>query len=173
METVTQEKMKVLQEIAQINVLISQGKAELNALEDGKQEFFSKRDKELLDRIKQLLSESSDILDKTKSNYKEVHEFYVLMQSFSEFLHESHKNFSSMVNDFNRNHELYKKDIDHQYEELSRLRKEINLDIISLEKDKKFAIIKRKELEEEARLIADRRGALERAWKELELKKQK
>lgn len=170
MEIITKEKMQIVQEIAQINVLISQGKAELLALEGEKKEFFEKRDKELLDRIKGVLSDSKQLLDDTKSNYKEVHEFYELLKSFSEYISTSHKDFSEMVIDFNRNHVEYKKQIDNEREELSRLQKDVLSDKISIESDRKFILVKKKELENESRLIADQRGTLKRAWDELSKK---
>lgn len=163
--------MQVLQEMAQINVLISQGKAEIEALEGEKKDFFEKRDKELLDRIKETLSDSKQLIDDVKSNYKEVHEFYELLKTFSDFLSESHKKYSEMVADFNRNHLEYKKQIDIEIEELSRLQKEVLTDKISIENDRKFILKKKKELENESRLIADQRGTLQRAWAELEKKK--
>lgn len=131
------KKMEVLEEIARINVLISEGKATLIQLEKDKEAFIKAREVEVTDRIYTLLNGSKDLLRKVQSNYDEVHAFYQVVKQFSASLTELQQGFKEVIEDFNQKSALQDEKIKGKEEELAEQRKLVELQTEAINKDKK------------------------------------
>lgn len=74
------QKMDVLREMAECNMLIGSLRAEIEKLKKDKEEFLLLRENEVAGRIHKLLNNSRILFQETESNYKTVQEFYSLLR---------------------------------------------------------------------------------------------
>jgi hypothetical protein len=160
-------KMDVLKEVATSSVLVAGMKAEMLSLEKEKDDFFVKRKKEVVDRIKSILQDSRELLDETSSNYKLVHDFYTVLKSFSDTVLESHNKLKENIDDFNESVKLHNLEMSKQEEELSHLKKMVKQDSESNEREKKHIKEMHKSLEKEKLKINDSREMIKRTIERL------
>lgn len=161
-------KMRTLKEVADSNLLVSQIKAELLELESQKEQFFTKRDNEVLARIHKLLNHSRILLEETNTNYTQVHQFYETLKGFSEYLGRAQESFNKNVEDFTEKSFKWQETITQQESNISDLKKETQQDKESLEREKQFIAKKRKQLEIDIKHLESQQQAFETSYKSLQ-----
>lgn len=159
------KKMEVLKEIANSNLLVAQMKAELMELEKGKEDFFAKRENEVLGRIHKLLNNSRILIDEANTNYTLVHNFYETLKGFSDYLKKAHAIFKESVAEFQEKSQVWQ---NAREQEISDLRKALKFDQDSLDRDKEFIKSKKAELEKEKKYIEEQQESLNKNRLELE-----
>lgn len=154
------KKMKVLEEMAQVNMIVSGMRAEMLKLEQDKKGFISQREKEVFDCIKEVLNESRSLLDETENNYILVHDFYESIKVFANFLSETHENLKNLMMDFDKKTEKDKKELAKQQEEIGEIRKKLKVDNGILGRENAEITKKKQELENIQKKIESERATL-------------
>lgn len=93
-------KMKVMKEVADANVLLANTKAEIAKLIGDKDNFFKLREDEVIGRIKKVLEASTELVNKTKSNYALVHEFVDTLKTFADFIKDGQTQLGEAIKSF-------------------------------------------------------------------------
>lgn len=93
-------KMKTMKEIADGNVLLGSMKAEIAKLISDKDNFFKLREDEVIGRIKKVLDASTELVNKTKSNYALVHEFVDNLKTFADFIKDGQTQLGEAIKSF-------------------------------------------------------------------------
>lgn len=156
--------MQVLEEVANCNLLVAGMKAELLQLEKDKDAFFEKRDNEVNARIKRIIDSSDDLLNKVKTNYQEVHEFYENLKTYSEFLSKAHTDFTKIVSEFTEKSDLWRSEVAKQEARVAEIGHEAQRDREGVARDKEFIKGKKKDLENEKKHIESQQAVLKVAY---------
>ncbi len=164
-QELSQQKMKVMQEIAQGNLLLSGMKADYQKLLDEKDKFFEDRQKGMIDKVKEILKESQSLLDETSSNYEKVHQFSESLTLFAKTVSETYSDLKELIQDFNEKSQTEREEIKRQQEEVNKLKINLKLSQEEHARDKKFFTEKKKELDKIKEKIASERAVLGIAYK--------
>ena len=162
------EKIKVLEEIADINVKVLEAKGTLKQLEDDKEAFIQFRENEVSGRIHKLLNSSRILLSEVSQNYIAIHALYDTISASSDDLSKIYSDFKELVADFKEKSGLADEAIEKQEKELQENKNLVKLQSESLDRDKKFIERKKKEIEDDRRKLEDERGTLKRAIERLQ-----
>lgn len=160
-------KIKVLKEIADINLLISEGKATLRSIEERQKKLIEDGEVEIQDKISKILVESSNILEKAKGNYAEVHEFYEIIKGFSDYIKKSYQDVNSLIVDFKEKTVLWKDEIKKQESQISSIKTELEMDRLSVDRDKKYIKVVKEGMDKERKHIESQQATLETSYEEL------
>ena len=166
-QSLDKEKMKVVKEMADMSVLVSSAKAELLKLQADKETFFTEREKETSERIDSFLKESKSILEEVISNYKQVHDFHIVLEAFSEFLSQSHNDFTDNVKDFTEKSKLWQELIFKKESEVEEIRKDLVAERDSMDREKIYFKSKSAQLEKDRKHIESQNASLQTAYNSL------
>ncbi len=163
-------KMGVMNEIANGNLKVAGMKADLKKLLADKEDFFKLRENELLGRINTLFNDSKHLLDETKANYSLVHEYYVTLTQFSEWLKQGQLEFEEVVEDFKVQSVEVQRELDAKIEHVSRIRKIMADEKAGIEKDRAFINSQKQSLAKEKVQFAQQLNELRIAMQALKRK---
>ena len=173
METLNQEQFNTIKELADMQVSIAAGRAELERIRDLQSEYMEMREKEGNERVAQVLKESHEALEQTSQNHNELTRYSNELKAFAITL----KSFSTEVVTLFQGFKTWSAersaDLDEKLEELAAEKREMKILSVNISEDRKQ--LKRESLQvaEEMRLLVDRRGLLERGFAELKNKQLK
>lgn len=156
--------MESVQALSNTNLTISEAKNTLFKLQETETEYLVSREEKAMDRIKNLLENSKELLDETTANHAKVKEYTDTVDSFAQFLKESHEKFSRMLEIFNERNELWDKNIKNQEQEIAKQRKLVELDTKKNEENEKRLKDYKKELEREKEYIESRQATLSASY---------
>lgn len=160
------QKMKVMEELASTQMLISGMKAEMMSLDSKKEEFFVYRENEVLARIHKLLNNSRTLLDEVKTNYEEVHNFYLLLKEFSDFLTGTNTGLTRLMDDFIQKSTEHNAILNKREMEIEELRKDLEYDQAGLKRDKNFIEKEKKKIAEAKRHIESQQASLKTSYEQ-------
>lgn len=157
------EKMEVVKAIAQANIELSRAKETFSKLKEEEKEYLKDREKLVLERIDAAVAGSKHLLDEIHENHEKVKDFYKSVMLCSDFLDEAYEKFSELVVNFNEKSERAEKVITEKEENLSLLKKDIDIQRSRIESD--MEIIKKKEkfIKDEKALIESRQKQIKAA----------
>lgn len=167
--TISKEHMDALKALTDLNLKVSEARAELSEIENTKTEYIVEREKEAVERIEASLNASKDILRETRENYGLVSDFCNTMTGFADFLKEAHARFDEAVASFDESKVIFEAEMSRQENEIAETKKIIATERVKIANDKKSIENSKKTLEKTARKLEDERGTLERAIKRLKL----
>ncbi len=155
--------MQAAKELADINVLVSQGKALLKKIQEDKDSFVESQKKEVIDVIHKLVEESKNLFEEAKSNYAGVHEFHETLMGFSKFLQDGQAEFKKMLADFAEASTAERKEIEEAREEVRKLRQQVEADANENVREKKALAVAKGFIERDRLKLADDQGTIARA----------
>lgn len=160
--TVDKQTMDSLEALANMNMKISETRANLVKLKELEMLYIAAREKKAVARIHVVLEESRTLLEQTKANHDGVKEFAKEVGEFASFFSGAYREFESMVRDFEAKNKLWEVGVKKREEELAFLRRDIETEKVRIVNSKKSLDSQMKVLNEEQRHITDQRGVLER-----------
>lgn len=164
LETLNQENMKAVQELAKINLEISAGKEKLSKMKESIDEFLIERDRQDRVRFDTLLKESKEIVNEIDKNNTKVHDFYNELKSYSGYLNEFCTNIKSGFSQLNNEYREFSELVESEMYKLSEIRK-INDEITqNINLEKKQIDNNKKELEKEKLYIESQRETLKASY---------
>ena len=161
------QKMKVMKEIADTNLLVAGMKAELLKLEEDKEKFFVLRDNEVLGRIHKLLNNSRVLLDETRDNYIFTHDFYETIKIYSEDVKEGYQVLQGIIAEFSEKAVTWQEEIKNQETEIVEMKKDLQRDKESMDREKEFLQKKKKAVDDDRKRLESQQEALATSYKEL------
>lgn len=170
MEKLETEKFNTLKELAEIQSNLSLAQAELLNLKATTEEYMVVREKEAEERVIKVLRESRNALEETSKNHQELTGFNRELQAYANELKGLSIDIAALFKDFNVRMKEAEKDLEKHHEIVSEILRKIKTERVQVSEDRKMLERERQKTNEEARLLIDRRGALERAWEELKNK---
>lgn len=159
-EILSQEKMKIVKELADTNIKISEAKNILFKLQENETEYLEGREKKALHKIQEVLTNSAELLDQTQKNYESVHEFCKTISDYSDFLQDTHGKLQSLIELFNKRNELWEENIRKQDEESARQKNIIKQDTKSIEEREKRINVAREDIKKEREHIQSQQATL-------------
>lgn len=137
------DSMKIL---AETNMKISEARNTLTSLQQDETKYLTIREEKALDRIKALFDKSSDIIEKTRSNYQEVRQILSWAGELVTFIVEASTNFKKLMDDFAERNALWNEQVGKQEEKFQALERQMKIDTVRLENDKKALESEKKEI---------------------------
>ncbi len=162
-----QEKFNTLKEIAEMQEAVSLGRAELRTIKAETETYLVFREKEAVTRIIKVLEQSRDALDEITKNHNELSLYKDEIKAFATELKNLSTDITDLFKDFNERMKKAEEDLDKYHELVSEKLKQTRSERIQIGEDRKLLAAEKADINKEKRLLADRRGALERAWDEL------
>lgn len=164
LETINQENMKAVSELAKINLEISAGKEKLLDMKKDIGKFLSERDEQDRVRFDKLLEESSDLVEEIGKNHARVSSFYNNIKSYSGFLNEFCDSVKSGFSQLSNEHTEFTELVEREMSELSKIRKENDEIAKDIELDKKEIERQKKDIEKDKRHLESQREALKNSY---------
>ncbi len=165
-----QMKMKAMQEVSEMNLMVAGMKAELAKLQGEKEDFLKDRENEVMGLVDQLLKDSQQMLEETKSNYSLIHEFYETLKSFSAYIKEGQNALEEVFQDFKLTSEAVEIELIRKIKEVEQERKLLAIERTGIEKDKAYIKQQTAEIERQKALISSRQQQIKSALDTLKRK---
>lgn len=143
---VEQKKMDALRALADINMRISSTRAELATLDLNKEEYFSKREKEIVDRIAKLVQESREALKEAGVNFDELHAFAKQIFAFSDQITEFHGKLLEINDLLGKKASQFEKYVANQEDKFEEVRKGLKIDLLQLKSSQEALNVREKEV---------------------------
>ncbi len=159
---VSTAQMEALKALSDMNLKVSEVRAELSELETMKEAFIVSREKEVSERIDALLQESRETIKETVQNYQDMKSFHKEVSTFADILRENKESFVKLVDSFEESKELWSKQVEEQENALIEAKKTLTVDRVKIENDRKSIESARKELERATRKLESDRGTIDR-----------
>lgn len=164
---VTKEKMQSLRALAEVNLKVSEALTTLSGLKKEETEYFETRENEALEKIREVLAESKDLLKECDENHAQIQEFSVEVTDFASKLTIMHQWLKDLVKDFNERNELWSKELEKQRSEIQEKRNQIKAEKQIIENDRKSLDMAKKVFAGEQKKLDSDRGTVERAIERL------
>ncbi len=168
-----QEKFSTMKALAEMQTQLAAGRAEVQKLEQTKEAFIEMREEEVRGRVAKVLQESREALEQTTKNHDELSRYGNELKASATIL----KSFSSQIvalfQDFREWVKGETEVLDGKREEIKGLLTEQKILAAQITGDRKQLAREMQEIDEARRLLADRRGLLERGFAELKRKQEK
>lgn len=172
-KTLEQEQFDAVKELAEISTAISTGRANLSKLKEETDEYILLREKMTKEKIDNLLQESSELLGKISQNQNQLVLFKNEIKAYATELQgfiQAVRTLSQEVITFSKEENA---NLDKKREEITEMVKQNKVIASEIIEGRKQLERDRRQLNEEAREIKDRRETLERGFEELRKLKQK
>lgn len=166
-EILSKEQFNSVKELAETSVKISEMKTILLTLENTKDEYISKREKETIEKIQEIFDKSTDLIKNIRQNNEEIHTLYNVVSTYKHFLSEAYTDFKEMLTEFNEKSELWDKKVESQHKEFKEIEESIKKDKKYIEKDKKDIEKEQEKIRRDKIKIEDERQTLSRAIERL------
>lgn len=170
LETLNKQQFDSVRELAETSLKISEIKNSLLELENTKDEYIAKREKETIGKIQKLFDNSENLITKIRKNNEEVHTLYTTVSSYKEFLDEGLADFKNMLDEFNERSKLWDKKVEKQYDEFRELENKTKIDKEQIRKGKEEIEEANEQIRKAKIKIADERQTLSRAIERLKNK---
>jgi len=167
METLDQEKFSTLKELAELQGSISTGRAELKKLTETTEEYMVIREKEAEKRVLGVLEKSREALDEATNNHKELKSYNSELQAYANELKTTATAIAALFEDFNKKMDKADEGMKTNRKAVSGILTEMKIEKVKITEDRKQLKRDRAEMDEETKLLRDRRGALKRGFDEL------
>lgn len=156
-----------MKEMAEANIQISEAKNTLFKVQEEETEYLVAREEKALVKIQKVLEDSTELLTQTYENYEEIHSFLRTVSEYAKFIKDTHQNFQQMLAEFHERNAEWDKEAELEHEKAKTLKREIKIDKIQIENDRKSIERGKKLLAEERIKIEDERSTLKRAVERL------
>lgn len=157
--------------MAEIQGNLSNANVEFNKLKETTEQYMVVREKEAEDRVIKVLRESRNALEEISKNHKELTDFNRELQAYAIDMKVLSTSITNLFTDFNIRMDDADSSMEVCYKEINDILIKIKTERVHVAEDRKMLGRERQRNNEETLLLKDRRGTLERAWKELKNKK--
>lgn len=161
-QVLEKEKMDSIKALSDVHIRISDAKNILFKLQEDETEYLVKREEKALTRIKKVIEDSQDLLDKAHQNYDEIHLFLQTITSYADFLQESHTKFQGLLTDFEERNTLWEEQVKRTEEGFAKQRQFIKQDAEEIEARRDAVEKATKQITNEKRKLESDRGTVER-----------
>lgn len=165
--TVEKSTMEALEVLAKTNMDIGAAKAALQVLKDSKTAYIKEREEETLKMVSRVLEESADVFKMVQKNFTDTQQFQNTVSEFAKYLVQAQTEFSELLAVFEEYSGLRNKEARKQLEEIAEFRKAVQAAHDKNEADREEIATAKKNLDKEAKKVADLKGTLERGIERL------
>lgn len=162
-----QEKFNTIKELAEIHANISDARVTFEELKKNTEKYMVVREKEVEERVIKVLKESREALEETSKNHQELSGFSRDLKAYANEIKVLSTDITALFKDFDKRMDGANTDMRINGEIVSEILKKIKIERIQVQEDRKLLIAEKHEVDEQHRLLKDKREALERAWDEL------
>lgn len=170
---IDQETFNATKALSEIQVALSAARAELKSLQETTEDYLKFREDEVNKRIAKVLRESREALDNISKNHEELVLFRDELTAFAASLKNSSSTIVALFENFRKAMDEADLDMQEHYASVNNVLKDIKIERSKVESDRMVLKGEMKKLEDETRLVIDRRQTLERGFKELKKLKAK
>jgi uncharacterized protein (DUF3084 family) len=167
-----QEKFNTVKALAEMQMQIATGTAELKRIERAKDEYMALRSAEGDERVARVLEESRDALEQTTKNHDELSRYGNELKAFASTLKSFSTQIVALSQHFREWMEREDAVLDEKRDALVAEKKEMKILAVNIQEDRKQLKRESDRVADEMRLLEDRRGLLERGFAELNRNKQ-
>lgn len=167
----TVKHFEALTALSNVNLKISEARNTLIKLEEIETEYLVSRENKAMDRIKNVLESSKELVAETNKNYEIIKDFARSVTQSSNFLTEAHKSFSELIDEKDKYYQSWEKDIKNQEEAIVQIQNGLKIQMTAVESGKKQIEVGKSNLETERRKIEDMRGRLQQTIRRFNIKK--
>ena len=167
------EKFDMVRGLAIIDEGISNISVAINELSKVTDRYIESVGNEANNRVDKVLSESREVLENTTKNYSELSTYGKELQAYANKLKDFTNIVVSLSQDLNNKMKESQKDMEDHHGGISRLLTEIKAERVQVQEDRKQLKRELLGIEEETRLLNDRRETLSRGFEELRRLKNK
>lgn len=164
---VEQKKMDILKELAEATQKVGEARADFAEVKENEDNFYRFREEQALQRVANVLSESSEIITKIDENRDFITKITGIVFGLIEFLHNSYSEFESFVALFREHQTAWERHVKEVEDKLTDTKKGQDLLANKLKNKEKSLSDLSAKLEKERKQNRYDRDALERAIKRL------
>lgn len=161
------EKFNMVKELADISTNISNARVELTKLRETTDEYLDLREKEAQERVVKVFKESREALEEVSKNHKELTDFNGELKAYANTLKAISTDIIALFENFNGRMERAGEDMKKNQEIVTDILTKIKIERVQVQEDRKLLVAEMREVEEQHRLLKDKREVLDRAWAEL------
>lgn len=165
-----QEQFSTIKALSTMQGSLSDAKAELIKLKEGKELYLETREKEVYDRITRVLAESREALEQITKNHDELSHYGDDLKAQATDLHLLSTQIVALSQHFRDWMDEETKKLDNGFMALADERMVMRTLSVNIAEDRKQLKHESAKVAEEMRLLIDRRGLLERGFAELKRK---
>lgn len=162
-----QEKFNTAKELAEISGQLSDARAAFEKLKKDTEEYMVIREQEAEERVIKVLKESREALEESSNNHKELSSFKEELKAYANKLRLLSTDIIALFQNFNEKMEEANEDMKEHRDNLMEILNNTKIERVQVREDRKLLAAEQHEIDEQHRLIKDKREALERAWDEL------
>lgn len=170
---INKEQFDAVKKLSEIQISLSEGLAALKTLKENTEEYMVFREKEAEQRVTKVLKESRDALENISINYDQLTRFREELQAYANQIKNGSDIVVTLFKNFRKSIDEADEDMKDHYASIKEVEKQIKIENSLIKVQREEIKKDRLKLEDETRLLADRRGALERGFEELRRLKEK
>ncbi len=163
--------MDSIKALADTNLKISEAKNLLFKLKEEESDYLIERENKAIIKIQETLDSSRDLIKETKGNYQEVQDLVHSASQFAGELIAFYKKLQDIKENFDKKSEIWEENVKKQNEEMSEIRKSIDVDKLIIENDKKSIEDAKIHIKSEYKRIESRNSQIKSALEVLNSKK--
>jgi chromosome segregation ATPase len=162
-----QEKFNKVKELADIHANLSDARVEIQKLKETTEEYMVVREQEAEERVLKVLKESREALEETSKNHDELTRFSNEVKAYAIELKGLASDITALFQDFGKRVEEADEDVKKNQEIVSDILTKIKVERVQVREDRKLLEAEQYNINEQLRLLKDKRESFERAWEEL------
>lgn len=163
--------MDSIKALADTNLKISEAKNLLFKIQEEESNYLIERENKAIIKIQETLDSSRDLIKETKENYQEVHDLAHSASQFAGELIAFYEKLQDIKENFDKKSEIWEESVKKQNEEMSEIRKSIDIDKLIIENDKKSIEDAKIHIKSEYKRIESRNSQIKSALEVLNSKK--
>lgn len=167
------EKFKLVQELVAIQDNITNARNGLTAIQKQTNDYIIAREEEARGRVNKVLEASKDALEETRKNHEELSAYRQELKQFADSISQATILLTDISGSFRKDLDVAEAMMASRYDEMQEILKNARIERVAIEEDRKQLKRESYRIQEETRLLADRRGVLERGFAELKRLQQK
>lgn len=164
---VEEKKMQILKELAEATQKVGEARADFAEVKENEDNFYRFREQQALQRVANVLSESSEIITKIDENRDFITKITGMVFGLIDFLHDSYSEFESFVALFREHQKAWERHVEKVENTLADTKKGQDLLATKLKNKEKMLSDLSARLEQERKKNRDDRETLERSLKRL------
>lgn len=161
------EKFNLVKELASIHDNINTGRNALTAIKKETDDYIKEREREAKERVEKVLQASHDALVETRKNHEALSSYRQEVTQFADICKQILVMVSAMNAEFKEKMVEADRIMQERYEDMQLTIRNAKIERTAIEQERTQLRIEKIRIEEETRLLADRRGVLQRGFDEL------
>lgn len=170
---INKEQFDAVKKLSEIQISLSEGLAALKTLKETTEEYMVFREKEAEQRVAKVLKESRDALENISTNYDQLTRFREELKAYAHQIKSGSDIVVTLFKNFRKSMDEADEDMKVHYASIKEVEKQIKIENSLIKTQREELKKDRLKLEDETRLLTDRRDTLDRGFEELKRLKAK